>query len=134
MNIGFTGTQTGMTDRQQSAVYGLIDEHSPDEFHHGDCVGADEEAHQIIRIIGFWRIVIWPPVNSDLRAYCDGDVMKPVQGYMRRNRSIVNATGLLIAAPKSGVRKGGTWATVTYAQRRNKSVLIVWPDGDVTSF
>lgn len=134
MNIGFTGTRSGMTRLQHNAVAGLIDEHAPGEFHHGDCVGSDAESHRIVRTIGFWRITIWPPMNDVLRAWCEADVLKSEQGYMQRNRSIVNATGLLIGTPKTEVQKGGTWATIKYAQRRNKTVLIVWPDGDITHF
>ena len=122
-----------MTKRQKISVEGLIDEEVPGEFHHGDCLGSDEESHKIVRNIGFWRVTIWPPIDPKWRAWCTADVLKLEQPYLKRNRSIMNATSLLIATPKSELEKGGTWYTINFARSRRKRVLIVWPDGEITS-
>ena len=45
-SIGFTGTRQGMTAEQKSALRNLLDGGAGD-FHHGDCIGADSEAHGI---------------------------------------------------------------------------------------
>ena len=52
MKIGFTGSRTGMSDKQKEGLVIKLQEFSFSEFHHGDCKGADEEAHAIVREIG----------------------------------------------------------------------------------
>jgi predicted Rossmann fold nucleotide-binding protein DprA/Smf involved in DNA uptake len=51
-----------------------------------------------------------------------------------RNRDIVDAAAVLIAAPKEMTEtlRSGTWATVRYARKQGKQVWIVWPDGTVS--
>lgn len=130
MKMGFTGTREGMTDAQK-ATFSLILHHcGPREFHHGDCKGADADAHVGVSVVSFpCKIVIHPPENGDLRASCAGEV-RPVKGYFARNRDIVAETDALVACPKGpDTGRGGTWYTINYARARGKPVLIVWPDG-----
>ena len=53
MKIGFTGTQAGMSKKQKLAFISLLSEidkkFSVREFHHGDCIGADEESFDIVK-------------------------------------------------------------------------------------
>jgi hypothetical protein len=51
-HIGFTGTRHGMTPAQRHAVSQLIAELAAGAAftaHHGDCVGADAEFHDLCR-------------------------------------------------------------------------------------
>lgn len=97
------------------------------EFHHGDCVGGDEEAHEIALALGF-RIVVHPPLNRSKRAFCTGafQVLKP-KSYITRNHDIVDVCRLLIAAPKTEEEelRSGTWATVRYARKLGLPVLLL---------
>ena len=131
MKIGFTGTREGMTKRQKKELERLLVEFlrgGASEFHHGDCVGADEEAHTIASALGY-KVVVHPPERAILRAFCAGDVILPKKGYLQRNKDIVDSTDVLIAAPKSGteVLRSGTWSTIRYARRKGKQVIVLEP-------
>lgn len=129
--VGFTGTRSGMTAAQKETVARKLVEWS--RLHHGDCVGADADAHAIAEAAGL-EIVIHPPVDGKLRAYCRARVVAAPKTYLARNRDIVNATDGLIATPRLMVRedRGGTWYTIDYAVKVGKPAWIVWPDGTVT--
>lgn len=128
--IGFTGTRDGMTRPQKEAVKKLIAKAT--EFHHGDCLGSDTQAHDIAKGLGI-KTVAWPPKNEKQRAFCLADVVMPADEFLTRDHKIVDATLLLVATPKSDQeeRRSGTWATVRYARRQRKTIAIVHPDGKV---
>ncbi|MEM2234101.1 MAG: hypothetical protein QXP81_11250, partial [Nitrososphaerota archaeon] len=110
MRIGFSGSREGMTERQRRALRALLERfYEPDsEFHHGDCVGADEEAGAIAFGIGY-RVVIHPPENPALRAFSAlfHELLEP-KPYLGRNEEIVRSVDLLIAAPRRiDDRRGG---------------------------
>ena len=133
-NVGFTGTQEGMTEEQKATLYTLLSNLEQfDEFHHGDCVGSDAQAHEIAMELCMRR-VIHPPIDPKKRAFCKGDVILPEKEYIERNHDIVDTTQWLIATPKEHhrVRRSGTWATVRYAESQRKDVAIIWPDGSVS--
>lgn len=126
--IGFTGTQDGMTPKQTIALWQQLSLISHLEFHHGDCIGADEEAHDIARLVGA-KIVGHPPTNEVKRAFCYFDEEREPKEYIARNHDIVDETQLLIATPKSTVEevRSGTWATVRYARKIGREVVILDP-------
>ena len=127
LKIGFTGTRKGMTFDQKNnflvMMEELNDEHHLDEFHHGDCIGADKDAHQLVETY-FPNIMIHihPPNNGDKRAFCKGGFMHPESSTLERNRHIVDMTELLVATPDGSIEKlrSGTWSTVRYAKKLNK--------------
>lgn len=137
MRLGVTGTRQGMTEAQLSAFEALYRALQPREFHHGDCVGADAEAHHIARETvfnwGWVRIHVHAPINSEHRAWCRGDVEHAPLSHFARNRAIVDATDLLIGVSLTPHRtdRGGTWYTIDYAVKRGKPVRVIWPDGSV---
>jgi hypothetical protein len=126
--VGFTGTQVGMSDKQKLAVRAQLISMDPDEFHHGDCIGADKEAHDIAVSLGI-KTVIHPPKNNSKRAFCTGDVVLPAGDYLDRNRDIVNSVNVMIATPKEEAEqlRSGTWATIRYAKKVLKSPLVIFP-------
>lgn len=101
------------------------------EFHHGDCVGADELAHKLAKEVLLITTIVHPPKDLRLRAWCEGDAIMPPKPYLERNRDIVDSCDLLIAVPATwtSVPHSGTWATIRYAISRGKSVLMLFPDG-----
>ena len=129
MKVGFTGTQQGMTPEQQFQVGELL--RGEDELHHGDCVGADEQAHGLALLLKV-PVVRHPPSDNKKRASCEGGKYVEPRPYLERNRDIVNATDALFATPSgSEVRRSGTWSTVRFARLRGKPVFIIMPDGRV---
>ena len=135
-NVGFTGTQQGMTKAQKDKVDDLLKDYYwvGLEFHHGDCIGADAESAFIARNIGF-RIASHPPLYDGKRAFCNYDVVYPEKPYLDRNHDIVDSVRIVIATPKEfkEVLRSGTWATIRYAKRK-KFLEIVFPDGTVETF
>jgi hypothetical protein len=102
------------------------------EFHHGDCVGADEQAAGLARDMGF-RIIGHPPTESGLRAYFPSDEEREPKPYLERNRDIVAETEMLIAVPKEAVEqpRGGTWSTWRNAKKHGRRFWLLSPDGDM---
>lgn len=140
--IGFSGSRRGMTKAQKVVVKEILGGYSRFELHHGDCVGADEDAHNIAREleaegqINLAKIVVHPPSNNKLRAYTTPDVLRKEKEYLERNKDIVNETDFLIACPNRdivhiGPGGGGTWATVRYARNVEKPVTIVYLNGNM---
>lgn len=119
-----------MTKDQRATLIGVLVASAPEEFHHGDCVGADEQAHSIATNL-VENVVIHPPINDNLRAFCEAKTILPKRDYLDRNRDIVDACDLLVAAPRSRyeIMRSGTWATIRYARKRNKKIFIIWPEG-----
>ena len=132
IKIGFTGTQRGMTKAQQRNVIECImrAKWGQDQFAHGDCIGADEDLHNLVRLAGL-PITIYPPINESKRAFCHGAFEMEPKDYLERNHDIVDASDVLWACP-GGMEeelRSGTWATIRYARSQNKPVVIFYPDG-----
>lgn len=125
-HVGFSGTRLGMSEPQAAKVKELILGY--DWMHHGDCVGADHEAHALAQHLGLCT-KSHPPVDGRLRAYCVANIVARPKPFLVRDRDIVAETEALVAAPASSNRAGGTWATIGYALDAGKPVTIVLPDG-----
>jgi hypothetical protein len=139
VKIGFTGTREGMTDVQEHEFRAWV-QASPRiaEFHHGCCIGADEQAVNVIREELGGSVVVhghpgdWPPLTSK-EAVATSHPMHPCRPNLERNRLIVEACEVLIACPKGPEElRSGTWATVRAARYRRKHIVIILPNGLVT--
>jgi hypothetical protein len=124
MKIGFTGSRDGMSQTQKEQFVIKLFELGPTEFHHGDCEGADAQAHDIVReFFPHVKITVHPPISNYLRAFKKGDTMMPLDDYIPRDERIVDSTDYLISAPKvtdHEERRSGSWYTIRYARRKNK--------------
>lgn len=123
-----------MSEKQSCAVRAILTAHyaaGAREFHHGDCVGADAEAHAIARDIGY-SVHVHPPENRSFRAYCYGDVNSEPDTYMNRNKAIVGASTIMVGCPASETReqRSGTAATMAYSLSVGVPVVMVAPSGN----
>jgi len=142
-NVGFSGTQSGMSWNQKANLVQFLRMHKCITFAHGDCSGADAEAHKIVEKYFEAllandehcepKIVVHPAVNPVKRAYTlgrkneflvggyiqDGIIYEQTSPakYLDRNKRIVDTTDILLAFPKEQemTLRSGTWATIRYA-------------------
>lgn len=133
--LGFTGTQEGMTKAQKKAFRKLLAEINPSVFIHGDCVGADAEAHAIALEQGR-EVRKRPCTITYKRAFTEGgEVVAAPEPPLDRNRKIVDDSQAMVATPKQSHEelRSGTWATVRYSRKQDVPVWVVWPDGTILS-
>lgn len=129
MRLGFTGTQIGMNPFQKFILTEIIKSFSPvDEFHHGDCIGADADAHAIA-LLYVTSIVIHPPIDSSKRAFCHGHKFYPEKQYLDRNYDIVIMSDIMIGTPRSNTEylRSGTWSTIRKSKKLQKHLFIIYP-------
>lgn len=132
LRVGSTGTQRGTTAAQKATVMSIVTSWMPQEWHHGDCVGADEEVHRIVHSFApECKLVGHPPANSAKRAFCKFDTLLPALPYLERNHNIVDQVDALVATPgeEFEVLRSGTWATVRYAIKLKIPTYIIVPSG-----
>jgi hypothetical protein len=137
MIIGFTGTQKGLTEKQKDMLQSLLQvvegAKEENELHHGDCVGADAEAHEFA-VESSFRVVIHPPNINDRRAFCHGGLILPPKSYLDRNQDIVDSCKYLVGCPASMKEeiRSGTWSTIRRARKKGIPIIIIWPNGAYT--
>jgi len=136
MIVGFTGTRRGMTQAQVNKVIDLLEQMwTPglkNEFHHGDCIGADEGAAEIAASLGY-KTVAHPGFDLGYRSTFVSDVNLPERDYLERNLDIIEVAQQVIATPsgRSEIFRGsGTWFTIRRC-RGKKALNIVYPDGEL---
>ncbi len=135
MILGFTGTSEGCSKAQLQVLEELLEgfrSRGSDWMHNGDCVGADASAGLLWKDYGGF-VFLHPPTNTYKRAYIPYDMSEEPKPYLDRNRDIVSMSDTLVATPKEMTEqlRSGTWATVRYARRANKKIIIIFPDGSV---
>lgn len=129
---GFTGTQKGMTEEQRAAV-SMIARRLSSNFvgwHHGDCIGSDEESFEIVKVIGF-KTYAHRGDNEAKQAKTRSDVIYDPKPNLERNVDIVKVSNVLVATP-AGMkeeRRSGTWHTIRQARKAGLDIVIIFPDG-----
>lgn len=142
MIVGFTGTRRGMS-KDQLASFSLYIAELPSlaAFHHGACLGADEQAVlATLDIAGYagreFPVIAHPCEITTMQSRAAieySDEVKLELPPLTRNANIVAACDTLIATPEGPeVGRSGTWSTVRATRRQSKHITIVWPDGSVT--
>jgi hypothetical protein len=138
MDTTVSGTRKGITEKQFVALGDLIAKSCITKLHHGDCIGADLIAHNIMRLMRVvfnkqTKIIAHPPKNEVVRAFCDADEIREPDDYIPRNHTMVDESEWLIALPssKEELLRSGTWATVRYAKKLGRHITIIYPDGEI---
>lgn len=134
VSVGFTGTQTGLTQDQAGTLWIVLEVNSDvmQEIHHGDCIGADEAfVVMISHLSRDIKIVQHPPLLDDKRAFTPFHEQRDPKDYLKRNHDIVDESHLMIACPgqKNEILRSGTWATIRYAKKTKKDLMMIYPDG-----
>lgn len=134
MDVGFTGSRLGMTDRQVMALAGLLRETKAATFHHGCAIGADAQAHRTAEQIVGLQIHLHRPIQPFQMEPGLTGVEWPPKPFLKRNRLLVRCVRLLIGAPHGpDEQRSGSWSTLRFARRIGRPIVILWPNGEVTS-
>lgn len=134
MTVGFTGTRSGMSDKQKKEVIDYLcdiaDFNSIDAVLHGGCIGADQDFHEICG--GDVIREVYPGYSAKDKdslvyrgTFEDASIVHEPQTHFKRNRDIVDRCDILIATPYNNVKRGGTWYTIDYAKKTDKPVIIL---------
>lgn len=131
LHIGVTGTQRGMTFRQKG-VWRLFLNKIGNlwQITSGQCIGADAEFIEIARSVYPNVCVISRPGNNrEKTSDAPATFTYPVRPNLDRNKQIVMACDLLVAAPRTAEEelRSGTWATIRHARKVGRPVLFLWP-------
>jgi hypothetical protein len=132
LRIGFTGTRQGMTAGQERVLRSLLTSHTGAVLHHGDCIGADAQAHDVAVSLGL-DVVIHPPLVETQRAWKKALHVRKPRPYLERNKDIVRETEMVIATPAEAFEqlRSGTWSTVRFARKQGRAIWIIQPEGIV---
>ena len=138
IKYGFTGTRNGLNNTQKQNLIELFNNTLTNnkivseleieleiELHHGDCIGADQDIHEICETKSI-NVIIHPPIENKLRAFCKSKNICEELTYLQRNKKIVDDTNILIACPYSNQEqiRSGVWSTIRYARKKNKPIII----------
>lgn len=144
VDVAFTGSRKGMTDRQHAVVKQLLERLSPGHVTHGGAIGADASFHDMCLFFAVPIIEVYPSNVESQRARLNpvpqgmessiALVVHAPQNPLDRNWDIVMNAKTLIACPDSAVEtlRSGTWSTVRRAQQIAKivDILVVKPYDD----
>lgn len=133
--VGFTGTSRGMSPYQKQEIrrqLTLLWDLGYRRARHGACIGADDQFGRIAKELGYYVIAHLGynprnPENLLFRAeteYCDEVLdQKP---FLVRDHDIVDASTSMLATPIGKEEpRSGTWATIRYALKCSRELLIV---------
>lgn len=126
--IGFTGTRKiwDVDDYRQLELKNLIEKLNPSIVIHGCAYGADTLFHSICKNLSL-KIIGYPGFYNGLPKedfYFLNENKKP----LLRNKDIVRQCDLLIALPINPLieeQRSGTWATIRFARKLNKQIIII---------
>lgn len=132
MNISITGTRIGMSLAQRAYMRDILC--NVTLLAHGGSSGVDHQCHMLFNRPQDTEV--YPSNLEQHNRYGRNSLryLHPIQSPLGRNRLIVSRTPILYAMPRMFYeeKRGGTWATIRYAQKVNRYFVIVWPDGQIS--
>lgn len=133
MIYSFTGTsKQPITDKQLNSLRIILE--GADLLRHGDCIYADEQCHHVAIELGI-PVETHPCTITNKRAFCKTGVVREHDPLppLERNHVMVDNSECLIATPRTREEeiRSGTWATIRYARKLQRKILIIWPDGKI---
>lgn len=136
MKIGFTGSRKGMTHAQRDRIAHFANTFGDFTLLHGGCIGADAEVHEWLRrCFRGLEVEIYPSTLVKKQADFIGPniLVHEEAEPLKRNKAIVDACDMLIAAPASfhEIPRSGTWSTIRYATKMRKPTYVIAPDGSL---
>jgi len=124
-----------MNETQMMLFAQIITELKTTEFYHGDCIGADEQAHALVLALEGEIAIKKRPCNlNSQRAFTkEGECIAEPEPPLDRNKKLVDDGEITVAVPGEDFEevRSGTWATVRYSKKSGKPVIIIWPNGHV---
>ncbi len=74
IKLGVTGTRMGWTPKQEESIRnfieGLKEKNRIEEFHHGDCMGVDDQVANLVKeLVPDVIVHCHPPIDNEHRAY-----------------------------------------------------------------
>jgi len=129
VKYGFTGSQSGMTWEQKVEFVRRILHTEWSEFHHGNCIGSDEDAGLIVMALKRpgQRVIAHPCTITLLQSQkATADEYLETYPPLIRNVHIVEVTDELIATPNGKERRrSGTWHTIRQARKRERKIYVL---------
>jgi hypothetical protein len=79
------------------------------------------------------ELVIHPSITERKRAWKVASRIHEPKPYLLRNKDIVRASEMLVAAPVSRTEqlRSGTWSAVRFARKLGRTLWVLLPDGGV---
>lgn len=119
--LGMTGTRAGVSSDILEFVRQFVELNKFEHAIHGGAVGADTQFDLLMKELHVPITVIRPQKCIS-------------REYLRRNREIVDASTVMIALTNifdsdAEPLRSGTFATIRYARKKNKPLVIVYRNG-----
>ena len=142
MVLSYYGSQKGLTDRQYKYITNKITALSKDtikEFRHCDTIGI-EEIHELILTEGLAEsIVLYPPCNTEIRAFCAATnkvIIKEEMTISQGLRQMCVDTDVMIIAPsQTDTENNGPYIAKELAKKLNvKKIYTITYDGKITQW
>lgn len=132
--VGVTGTESGWSVYQSTALYWVLSRLKPSGLRHGDCVGVDVQAACLADSLGiptFSHPGFSPkyPDDTRFRAFHKSTTIYDPKPFLERDEDIARNVAVLIACPLESkeVLRSGTWATIRYARKAGTPRIILLP-------
>lgn len=139
--VGVTAARTGLTSSQKDALRMYFDilmgqnnssrsyDRHEIQFHHGKCKGGDRDSLLIAKEFGLWTVAHPSTLKNWTFHDIPSDEERNPKPPLERNHVIVDECSEILAFPCTSIEaiRSGTWATIRYAKKQNKFLIVTYP-------